>query len=244
MPPVARSKKRDDFPATVARSDPQIPTASTRTCTSPGPGSRGSASVRRNCRTAINSATLVISSKIIREPDVGRRPGRRPCAAVGPQADFHALSPNFAWQGTGRGPAAIRRSCEAPEDFRPDGQRVEQRMGVAVPRVDPGACFRAVLIFQPAVGVGDADSVQNLADVVDACGRRRGDFIAGEQGGGEKQLACQVVHSNAAWAHIQILLCLELRLPALADSPRAGSIRIRRLKVDEAILHSQPQAGE
>src|SRR5580704_11780455 len=42
-------------------SEPQIPTASMRTCTSPGPGSGRADSTSRNCRTPYSSATRLLA---------------------------------------------------------------------------------------------------------------------------------------------------------------------------------------
>lgn len=49
---------------------------------------------------------------------------------------------------------------------------VEGAVGAVIFRVDPGARFGAVLVFQPAIGIGDRDSVKGVDGVGLARGRR------------------------------------------------------------------------
>src|SRR5580658_4052524 len=56
-------------------SEPQMPTASMRTCTSPGPGSGSSHSTKRNCRSPYSSAMRLFTAHIllVRVPQSERR---------------------------------------------------------------------------------------------------------------------------------------------------------------------------
>ena len=55
----------------------------------------------------------------------------------------------------------------------PPGDGIEVGTRVRALFLDPFSCARRILIFEPAVGIGDLDAVQNLSDGLDRSGRRR-----------------------------------------------------------------------
>src|SRR5262249_56545259 len=61
---------------------------------------------------------------------------------------------------------------EPGADARQRRLAVEERVRVAVLRVDPGARLGAVVVLEPAVGVGELDAVKGLLEVGGS--RRRG----------------------------------------------------------------------
>ena len=67
------------------------------------------------------------------------------------------------------------------------GPGIEQGARVLVLRIDPGARFRALLVFEPAVGVGDFDAVNDLPDVVRARRRRRRELLRLKPGRCDRQ---------------------------------------------------------
>src|ERR1022692_3389091 len=114
-------------------SEPQMPTASMRTCTSPGPGSASAASTNRNWRNPQSSATRAFMGRL-RWADgawsatrCGPAPrGNRPCRALF-RACRRAL-PLARRAGTGRETAAPESRAGIPNP-RPGGRRCRNSPG-------------------------------------------------------------------------------------------------------------------
>jgi hypothetical protein len=70
--------------------------------------------------------------------------------------------------------------CETLLHLVAHGNAAEERLRVLDLRFQPGARFGAVLIFQPAVGIGDGDAVQGIGDGMYGT---RGRGLCGECGG-------------------------------------------------------------
>src|SRR5438045_9176991 len=93
------------------RSDPQMPTASTRTWTSPGPGAAIVSSRRQNVRYAMSSATRISLVYAENYPGSGGLAAFRFGGAHGPDAAAHRY-PVEGFGAGGGGPA--RRSAADP----------------------------------------------------------------------------------------------------------------------------------
>ena len=72
------------------------------------------------------------------------------------------------------------------------GELREHLVRVGVLLVDPGPCFGALLVLEPAVGIGDRDAVQRFGHRTDLRrgprdGQRGGNGAGGENGGEDEQ---------------------------------------------------------